>query len=111
MAAGPSPLVPVAGLEPARYCYQWILSFCRYSERSGSEFPTVEHRDTKKLIAKPFTEHHMPIDLLQWDSLKRAVLKEFLTFGGMLEGCGGIKIARSASRMNYAERSSPAIDE
>ena len=36
MAAGPAPLVPVAGVEPARYRYQWILSAFPQKADSGN---------------------------------------------------------------------------
>ena len=33
--------VPAAGLEPARYCYQWILSPPRLPFRQAGVFPTT----------------------------------------------------------------------
>ena len=33
--------VPAAGLEPARYCYQWILSPPRLPFRHAGVFPTT----------------------------------------------------------------------
>ncbi len=43
-------LVPVAGLEPARHCWQWILSYLLHTEYRRTQAPmevVVGHQKTR----------------------------------------------------------------